>query len=76
MAPKPSQSPAIDYDTLAAKHGGVDAPVDYDTLAAKYGGVDDTPSIDSLTSNPKKQGTDQDPSHPSLGIRADRKSVV
>lgn len=60
MAPKPTQTPVIDYDALAAKHGGVDAPIDYDSLASKYGGVDDTASpisAETLTANPKGQGT-------------------
>lgn len=35
------QNPPIDYDAIAAKHGGKSAPigVDYDAIAAKHGGT-------------------------------------
>lgn len=54
-------TPAIDYDALAAQHGG-SVQVDYDALAAQHGGTAvGSPQHDwsSLTANPKGEGTYQ-----------------
>jgi hypothetical protein len=52
-------TPAVDYDALAAQHGG-SVQVDYDALAAQHGGAVAAQSkhdFSTLTANPKGEGT-------------------
>jgi hypothetical protein len=46
----------IDYDAIAAKHGGT-AQIDYDALATKHGGTAVQQSAPDFTANPSGQGT-------------------